>query len=125
MKIEIAHSKDSEDYIKEALLCYTEISDKIESVKGRALIHMYPYEDTMINGANNLNGFIDAYLCEVHVYDVVNKTVYKYKYSDEINFDVKCSTRIFKDLSTMIIIDEPIDIMYGSAIFVYKARESY
>jgi hypothetical protein len=40
---------------------------------------------------------------------------------DAINIEVPTETRIFKDLSTMIICRKPCKISLGQAVFVYKA----
>lgn len=120
MKIEVPHSKDSEDYIKRVFSSYKEVSEAICKPKGRCVIHMYPFEDTMIDGQDDLHGYIDAYLCELRVYDVVENTVYKYVCSDAIHSEVGCSVKVFKDLSTMLTFDRPISIGYGSATFVYS-----
>lgn len=124
MKIEVPISKDSEEYISKVFSAYEEVDEPITEINRKCVLHLYPKEDTVIEGEDNLKGnlkgFIDSMLCELHVYDVGNGKVYKHRYCDGlfINGVLSQSTRIFKDLSTMVIISEPVDISYYTSVEV-------
>lgn len=120
MKIEVPHSADSERFIKKTFKGYKYEKELPDSIDGRCIIHMYAKEDTMINGKNNLTGFIDAYNCDVKIYDVRKQTYYESNYTDGITIDVPCSVKIFKDLSTMIVVDGGINLINGHSITVYR-----
>lgn len=119
MKIEALHHSDSEKIIKETFSMYKETEKIPEYIKGGCVIHIYPKSDTIVNGIDkDLEGYIDAYNCELHIYDCKNKTVYKSKLHDEVMADAKCKIRIFKDLSTMVIFDEPVKFISGQSLWV-------
>lgn len=118
MKVEVKHHPDSEKFIKETFNAYKEI-DELPKFIENCIIHIYPKSDTIVNGIDNdLEGYIDAYNCELHVYDCKNKTVYKSKLHDEVMADAKCKIRIFKDLSTMVIFNEPVKFISGQSLWV-------
>lgn len=123
MRMEVPISKDSEDYIMRVLKDYNSVDDRIQQIEGRCLIHLYPKEDTMINGKDELHGYIDAMLCEMYVYDTKRMEKYYYGWVDQVDSEVPCRVRVFKDLSTMLIFDKPIDILYGSSTTVTKKGE--
>ena len=104
MKIEIPISKVSEQYIKDTLSRYIEIEDMPKQITGRCIFHMYPYQDTTDENGG-LVGYQDAILFNLHIYDIDNMTVWKTSNKDSLDIDVPCKTRIFKDLSTMVVID--------------------
>jgi len=114
MILDVPLSKDSKQYIEDTFKAYEEVDEKLTQLNGKTIIHLYPVEDTMMDGIDNIKGFIDALFCEVHVYDVTNRKVYKGGYCDGVSIrDINShSLRIFKDLSTMIIIEEPVKIHY-------------
>ena len=119
MKIEVNHHPDSEEYIKKVFSMYTETDKAPDYIKGKCIIHMYPVLDTIVNGIyNDLEGFVDAYNCEVHIYNCTNKIVYKTKHHDQIDIKADCRVRIFKDISTMVIFDGGVRISYGQSIQV-------
>jgi len=107
IKQEIEITQQSEDYIKEVLSWYTETTKQPKPFKGRTIIHIYPKEDT-IEPNGNLKGFIDTFMSNVHIYNTVDKTVYKINNKDNVEVNVPCQVKIFKDLSTIIVIDKPI-----------------
>lgn len=98
---------------------YKEVKKPIEEIKGRCIIHIYPKKDTYEEDGE-LYGYYDALLCEMHIYDCNNEIVYKTKYHDSIYLDVPIGTRIFKDLSTMLVIDGGIILSYGTGLSVYR-----
>jgi hypothetical protein len=108
MKIEVPISKWSEQYIKDTFAMYTE-TDKLEPMEKNCIIHIYPYEDTVRDEkAEELVGFIDVMNCDLAIYDLTRKTVYKTHRHDAVNIrpdvDLSVQIRVFKDLSTMIIL---------------------
>lgn len=121
-KIEIPLHNKSEQYLREILAEYKETKELPSIIKGRCIIHMYPYEDTYEDDGC-LVGYIDAIHCELHIYDIENKTVYKTKMHDEIRVDVPCRVRIFKDLSTMLIFDTPVSFNNWHSFEVLGANE--
>lgn len=121
MKLEIPNSEESEKYIEEVFGRYTEIEDAPLEIHGRCVIHIYPTEDTQKDNGE-LDGFCDAYNCRLDIYDVINKTVYKTYSHDEVNIRIPSRVRIFKDLSTMIIVDEPVRLGYYKSFDVWHLK---
>jgi len=102
-------SQKSKDYLK-VFEDYKldHIQDWNPKFSGRVIFHLYPVEDTMNDENDNLQGFIDALLFDVHVYDCKNMKKYEIKNRDQIEINVlphNTKIRIFKDFSTMIIVD--------------------
>lgn len=117
LKVQI--EKESVEYLQEVFKDYKEVNKRLDEIKGRCIIHIYPKQDTYEeDGA--LYGFCDALLCEMHIYDCEKQLVYKTNNHDSVYLDVPCGTRIFKDLSTMLIIDSGITISYGTGLSVYR-----
>lgn len=122
VKIELPIHNESIEYLNLLELDkYKELNKLPQNIKGRCVIHIYPYEDTN-DGSDCGKGFIDAFNCELHIYDEDNKSVFKTKGHDEINVRVPCKVRIFKDLSTMLIIDTPVKFFNGQLFEVYKSE---
>lgn len=120
MKIEIPISRDSEQYITKIFAQYEQVYKPIKHIKEKCVLHLYPKEDTMIKGKDNITGYIDSMLFELYVFDVAERKVYKHKFCDAINVNGVLSqqVKIFKDLSTMIVIEEPVKINYYKAVEV-------
>ncbi|MGL4801964.1 MAG: hypothetical protein ACRC18_06835 [Cetobacterium sp.] len=100
-------------------------SKEIKKVKGKCVIHITPVKDTYFsNNEDDLNGFCDAILFKVRVCDCDNRIMYKpfdmLFDSIKIDNDVRCESRIYKDLSTMYIFDSSIAIDYGKTIWIEK-----
>ncbi|WP_029517984.1 hypothetical protein [Paenibacillus polymyxa] len=121
MKLEVDITKNSEEYIKETFSSYEEIFESPKAIMNRCVIHIYPHEDTSSEDGV-LNGYTDALNFKVHIYDTGNNTVYKTKFHDQIDSNLPCRTRIFKDLSTMIIYDKPVRFLMGKSILVDRVR---
>ncbi|WP_024622581.1 hypothetical protein [Metaclostridioides mangenotii] len=117
-KIEIDLYKPSEEYLNIDKKCgYKETTEEITKIKkGRCIIHTIPVRDTYSSDDNEkLDGFCDAILFRVKVYDCKNRIVYSPdRLFDNITFlnGVECQTRISKDLSNMYIFDFPVEIDY-------------
>lgn len=81
--------------------------DKLWSGKIKeCIIHMYPKEDTL-NGNGELCGYCDSLFFDMVIYNEDTMEYYVLNNRDALNINVKTETRIFKDLSTMIICREP------------------
>ena len=119
MKLEVPHSKDSEKYIKDVFSAYKEVFEPIYATERSCIIHLYAKKDTMIDGKDNLTGYRGSYLCEIRVYDPAKKIMYVHEYSDAVYIEKPCQVKVFKDLSTMMFVENPVTITYGSATFVY------
>ena len=109
MKIEIPISKISEQYIKDTFNKYTKIDTMPKRVTGRCIFHMYPYQDTT-NEDGSLQGYQDAMLFNLHIYDTGNMTVWETSCKDALDIDIPCNVRVFKDLSTMVVIDGGVEL---------------
>lgn len=106
IKNEVELHQDSIDYVKEVFSRYEEV-DSLNKIIHDPIVHMYPVEDTYdTNG--NLDGYIDAVFFRVNIYDTTNMTVYKgIRLHDAIMPFEKLrinQIKIFKDLSTMIVL---------------------
>jgi len=108
MKMEVELSKKSQEYIDFLTENYTQIFECPKQITGSTLIHIYPMKDTLNDESEDSSGFEDALNCEIHIYDKDNRTVFVTKTHDQIEVEVPCNIRIFKDLSTMLIIDTPV-----------------
>ena len=108
MKIEVQLSAKSQEHIDFLIKAYKEVYECPKQINGRTLIHIYPKSDTINDNDGHSSGFYDAINCEVHIYNTDNMTVFKTKHHDQIELEVPCRTRIFKDLSTMLLIDCPV-----------------
>lgn len=94
-----------------------------------AIIHIYPTRDTLQDNGDIALGYVDAILFDVHVYDTTKLEKYVISERDGILFEVLVETRIFKDLSTMYIINESFVLDIFKNIMIYplgkKARQVY
>lgn len=106
IKNEIEIHDKSVEYLKDIFSRYKEIYELNKNINN-PIIHMYPVEDTH-DEDGDLNGYIDALFFKLHIYDPENGTVYKgNRYHDgilpfkELNIS---QIKIFKDLSTMIVL---------------------
>lgn len=120
MKIEIPISLESQKYVDYLTKTYTETDEVPKRINGRTLIHIYPKEDTIEDGSDDSHGFVDAFNCEIHIYNTENMTVFKTKRHDQVEMSVPCNVRIFKDLSTMLIIDTPVTFGLYQSLEVRK-----
>lgn len=122
MKIEVPHSDRSQEYIDKTFAMYSYAGKLPNSIiiKETIVFHMYPKEDTICNGEEDLYGYEDAYNCDVKVYDVTNRVYYDTDWTDAIDVEVPCKVKVFKDLSTMIVVRRGAEIMNGHAMSVYE-----
>lgn len=91
-----------------------------ESECKRLIIHMYPEKDTYNIDSGELYGFSDSLFFRTIIYNTDNLKYYDYSLHDEIRLEVEHQIRIFKDGSTMIIINQPCIIGCGMSFAVYK-----
>ena len=85
---------------------YTESDEAIPRFFPKGVVlHLHPDEDTLDEN-DQLNGYEDSVLCTLKVYDQATKVVYSVKNRDCITLDptVHSFIRIFKDLSTMVVV---------------------
>lgn len=96
---------------------YKRVFDKIQIVKGRCVIHIFPTRDTYrSDNKNDLDGYCDSIMFSAKIYDNEKKIVYKSsKLFDNIDIrDLNVNSRVCKDLSTMYIFENPVKINYGN-----------
>lgn len=84
----------------------------------KAIIHMIPTHDTT-DEEGSLTGYCDSLFFRIVVYNTDTMEYCTLENRDAINFHIKTETRIFKDLSTMIICKEPCRIGFSQAVSVY------
>lgn len=121
MKIEVPLNKESKELIMETFSNYKESAKLPKVLYGRTIIHMYPKEDT-IKDDGEVIGFHDSLFFNFNIYNTTTEKVYKRSgLYDEFVIEVPCRIRTFKDLSTMIIIDQNISIGGSQSILVYPA----
>jgi len=117
-KQEIKLHEDSYEYIKNTFGQYTQV-DKVDNPLklDKCILHLYPIEDT-IEGNDNLKGYHDSLLFKLVIYDPINLYKYKaYTNHDAIHLQcLDCKIKYFKDLSTMIVIEEPVKINWQSQL---------
>jgi hypothetical protein len=98
-------SNKAKQYMKMVFSRY-EYSENIpDEFYGRTILHLYPKRDTMRDNEEHLLGFEDGLLFDVHIYSIDNKKKYIITNKDQIEISFPVMIRIFKDQSTMIIID--------------------
>lgn len=96
---------------------YKEVKNRINRTNGACIIHMTPKLDTYLSDdEDNLIGHCDSMMCEIKIFDTDNRTYYKREslFDSIIIENIHVESRIYKDLSTMYIFSEPVDIVYGS-----------
>ena len=92
----------------------------------RLIMHLYPNEDTMNDENEESSGYEDALISKFRIFDAENATEYTgtffcdevYICDDDKKLSVKI--RIFKDKSTMIIIDGKCKLIRGQAVGIYS-----
>lgn len=118
IKNEINITEESEYKLRELFSRYKETEEQPEVINDWCVIHLYPKEDT-INENGETNGYCDALFFDIHVFNCDNKTVYKARgWYDAIHVEKKCELRLFKDMSTMLIFRDGVEISWGQAIFL-------
>jgi hypothetical protein len=103
------HEKSLE-YIEEAFKDYTEIFEDFPTlISGRTVIHLYPTQDTR-DSSGELTGYNDALFFDAKIYLTEPKIFFTLSGRGELEIGIHVWTRIFKDRSTMIIIDEDFQL---------------
>lgn len=107
---------------------YTPIDKLPDSITEKIVIHMYPTKDTLSDDPNvyDESGYDDALLFEAKFYLTESKRVYSIQSRDSIEVRVPAEVKIFKDGSTMVVINAlqsvPLLISLGQAIAVWRKR---
>lgn len=115
-------SKKSEAYIEKVFSQY-EFMDGVlpKKLRGRTVIHLYPTIDTKNDENDDLLGFEDALLFDVRIYN--NKKKYVIYGRDQIEINTPDSRiRIFKDGSTMIILDGEIELEVFQSLEIHGRK---
>ena len=121
MKIEVPLNEESKKMIEETFSQYKEAIKFPKVLNGRTIIHMYPTKDTIEDDGEAI-GFHDSLLFNFNIYNTTTEKVYKRMgLFDEFVIEVPCRIRSFKDLSTMIIIDEKISIGGSQSVHIYPS----
>lgn len=109
----------SEEYLKEVFSAYSDGGDLplFHTLSGRTLIHLYPVADT-VDENGELTGLGDALFVEVYVYNVDTMTYWHTTSKDEVDVAVPSKVRIFKDGSTVIIINRDIKVTDTQSLMV-------
>lgn len=115
LKQEVDITEEGISLIKDTFKGYKKV-ELINKISGRCIIHLYPKEDTIDEHSDNLNGYIDAVLFEAKIYDCRNLEYCTVRDRDSVYSSVPYETRIFKDLSTMLIFDGGVKIEYFTDI---------
>lgn len=103
------HEKSLE-YIEGVFKDYTEIFENFPTlISGRTVIHLYPTQDTR-DKSGDLTGYNDALFFDAKFYLTEPKIFFTLPRRDEIEIQIHVWTRIFKDGSTMIIVDEDFQL---------------
>lgn len=124
IKRQIHLNKKSRHYLNE-LEKYEEVDTLPSVLYGRTIFHIYPKRDTLNRGISR--GFEDAIESKVAIYNSQENKNTKYKSKrlhDEVASNAPVRIRIFKDLSTMLIIDVPIRVEFNQSINISE-YESY
>ena len=118
----ITISKKSEKMITDTFnkYSYNEKESCPKIFHNRIVIHIYPVGDTIEDDNNKAQGLEDSILFDVHIYDTIAFKKYIILNRDAILLEVPVETRIFKDLSTMYIIDEPCAFDIFQKITIYS-----
>ena len=119
-------SKKSQKMIKDVFSSYKEETPMPNKfLGGRTIFHLYPSGDTQNDKNDDLAGHRDALLFDVHIYRPKERVKYPVIHDrDTIDFLFPTSVKIFKDGSTMIVVDRPIAIGVTQAMTVWECSKS-
>lgn len=126
VKNEVELHQESINYIHSTFSLYNEVNQLDVSITN-PIIHIYPVKDTY-DKEGELSGYVDALFFRVDIYDTENSTVCKGKKLHDaiIPFEelrVK-QIKIFKDLSTMIVLKGSFQISINfAAIDIVSVKE--
>ena len=90
----------------------------------RVILHLYPENDTINDNDDESTGYIDGLEFKLKVFDCKDRKCYE-TYCDSICFDDAFQytrIKVFKDQSTMIIIEQPCEIHSGHTVFIRKGE---
>lgn len=84
------------------------------------ILHLYAIQDSY-NEQGELEGYIDALLFKVDIYDTINMKKYSHKFHDSIYFEKNSPhpiIKIFKDGSTLLHFRQKINMVFTSTITI-------
>lgn len=88
----------------------------------RVILHLYPENDTINDKDEEMTGYFDCLEFKLKIFDCKNRKCYETD-CDSILFEDAFKymiIKVFKDQSTMIIIEEPCEIHSGHTVFIKK-----
>lgn len=97
------------------------LPNSLEDINERIVIHIYPYKDTD-DGTNIGEGYMDSLLFMANIYLTRSEIVYSTTHHDAIILNRVVGMRIFKDQSTMIIIDPFTNTGLQNPINISKSK---
>ncbi len=126
MELNVKHSEESVDIIKQQIKHFTETPHILHKIKTGCMIKFYPMSDTLdldnIQTQSSTGGLIHSYFCEVHVYCLKSKKFYVSKiYHDSLRVEgVGCVGSFNKDLGFIYLFDEAVEISYRDYCMVVR-----
>lgn len=129
MRNEVEICNKSKDTIEDTYNLYKKRDFNGDEVfNKRLIIHLYPNEDTINDENEESCGYEDVLISKFRIFDIEKRIEYIGSlFCDEVYIcdnDKKLSVkiRIFKDGSTMIIIDGRCRIISGQAVGIYSVQ---
>lgn len=118
--IEVDITDKSDALIAETFGRYRESGALPARFDGLVVVHLYPLADTR-EPDGSLAGYYDALFLRVVVYDTVAMTRHTIDNRDSLDFvpgvHIK-QVRVFKDLSTMIVIMGPVSFRWNQGVTI-------
>ena len=102
--------------------------DLPDGLTGRTIFHIYAKSDT-INQDGDLEGFEDSLFFTLKVFNMVSMSYWEVRNRDSVELDrygfaIGADIRIFKDGSTMIIVDGDIEICWYQAVEISRPKQT-
>jgi len=123
IKLEVQHSEETVDVIKQKIKEFAEVRQIILKTRGKSMIKLMPVKDTLsLTPDSRLSGLLHSYFCMAKVYDLSRKVFYESKIlHDEVVVDgVGVRSSYFKDFGILYFFDEPVEIDYTQSILVKR-----
>lgn len=116
MTQQVEITEQMQSYIDTVLAEYVPVEslkEVPEIFTGRTILHLYPTHDT------GEEGYCDGLFFTVKLYHCDSKRVWCIDGRDQVELNVDAPrVRVFKDGSTMLIIDRPVSIRIGQSLEV-------
>ena len=123
---EVKISEKSKKMIEETFSMYENLEwDWFEILKfnNRVILHIYPENDTINDKDEESTGFVDCLEFKLKIFDCKHRKCYETHCDSICIDDIKYSSiKVFKDQSTMIIIEPSCEIHSGHTVFVRKGE---